>query len=779
MNIQRFTQFAAIAAEKSQARPAISKHHNPFIFMLLAPILALCLLQAGCTGLTSANAPADPTNATTITVAGATGSFGSVATGSSVTQTFMVTNTGTATLTITQLAASGAGFSVSGVTLPITVNAGKSGSFSVKFTPTTAGAAAGSVSMTANTSPAVTTIALSGTGTTGGQPAISVSPTLVSFGGVGVGQNVGAPVSITNTGAGTLTISNVSASGSGFAVAGVSLPITLGAGQSATIIATLNPTTAGNISGSMTFANNSSTSSLVVPMSGTGMVSQGQPALSVNPSSMGFGGVGVGVNVGQPMTVTNVGTGTLTISNVMAAGAGFSVTGVALPITLTANQSANIVVNLTPASAGNLSGSITFANNTAVPSVVIPLSGTGVAAGQPGISVNPASFDFGNVAVAASGTHTFTISNSGSAALSISNIAASGTGFSVSGFTLPVSVAAGQSTTITGKFVPTAGGAFGGSITLTNNSPTPNVVVALSGTGVAAGQPSISMNPTSVNFGNVTVGSPNSQTVLIQNSGTAALTVSQATASGTGFSISGLAIPATIAAGGSTTFNVSFAPAGAGAASGSVSIVSNAPGSPTALPLSGTGVSTTMSLSASTTNLIFGSVSIGSNSSQPVTLTNNGNSTVTIGSVSATGAGFSTSGVSAGQTIGAGQTASLSVKFTPASTAAVSGTVTVTSNATNSPISISVSGTGTQAVAHSVSLSWTASTSSVIGYNVYRSTISGGPYTLITGSPNGGITYTDTAVQAGVTYFYVVTAVDANGNESAFSNEASATIPTP
>jgi fibronectin type 3 domain-containing protein len=103
----------------------------------------------------------------------------------------------------------------------------------------------------------------------------------------------------------------------------------------------------------------------------------------------------------------------------------------------------------------------------------------------------------------------------------------------------------------------------------------------------------------------------------------------------------------------------------------------------------------------------------------------------------------------------------------------------VTSNATNSPISISVSGTGTQAVAHSVSLSWTASTSSVIGYNVYRSTISGGPYTLITGSPNGGITYTDTAVQAGVTYFYVVTAVDANGNESAFSNEASATIPTP
>ncbi len=777
MNIQRSTPIEAIATEKIQARPSVSKRRNPFIFALLAPILAICLVQTGCTGLTSANAT-DPTNATTIAVAGASGSFGSVATGSSGTQTFMVSNTGTATLTITQLAASGTGFSLSGLTLPTSVNPGQSASFTVKFMPTTAGAATGSISMTANTNPAVTTLALSGTGTSGAQPTISIQPPQISFGGVGVGQNVGAPLSITNTGAGTLTISNVAAAGAGYSVSGVTLPITLGAGQSTTIVARLNPTTAGITNGSITVANNSSTSNVVVPMSGAGMVASGQPALSVNPTTMGFGGVGVGVNVGTPMSVTNVGTGTLTITNVTAAGAGFSLTGLALPITLAANQSSSFVVNFNPASVGILSGSITLANNTAVPSVVVSLTGVGVAAGQPGISVNPASFDFGSVAVAASGTHSFTISNSGTAALSISNIAASGTGFSVSGFALPVSVPANGSTTITAKFAPTSAGAVGGTITLTNNSPTPSVMVPLTGTGVGAGQPSISTNPTSVSFGNVTIGAPNSQTVLIQNSGGAALTISQATASGTGFSMSGLTVPATIAAGGSTTFNVIFSPASAGAASGSVSLVSNAAGSPTALPLSGTGVSSTMSLSASSNNLIFGSVAMGSSSTQPVTLTNNGNSTVTIGTVSATGAGFSASGVSAGQTIGAGQTAALSVKFTPASTAAVSGTVTVTSNATNSPINIAVSGTGTQAVAHSVTLSWTASTSTVVGYNVYRSTTSGGPYSLITTSPIGGITFTDNGVQSGVTYFYVVTAVDSNGNESAFSNEASATVPT-
>jgi hypothetical protein len=81
---------------------------------------------------------------------------------------------------------------------------------------------------------------------------------------------------------------------------------------------------------------------------------------------------------------------------------------------------------------------------------------------------------------------------------------------------------------------------------------------------------------------------------------------------------------------------------------------------------------------------------------------------------------------------------------------------------------------------HSVSLSWTASTSSnVSGYNVYRAAQAGGPYTKITSSLAVGTTYTDTAVQAGQTYYYVTTAVDSSNNESAWSNEAQAVIPSP
>ncbi len=76
----------------------------------------------------------------------------------------------------------------------------------------------------------------------------------------------------------------------------------------------------------------------------------------------------------------------------------------------------------------------------------------------------------------------------------------------------------------------------------------------------------------------------------------------------------------------------------------------------------------------------------------------------------------------------------------------------------------------------SVNLAWSASTSnSVVSYNVYRATVAGGPYTSsnkIASVP--GTAYTDT-VATGTTYYYVVTAVDGSGNESAFSNEAFAT----
>jgi carboxypeptidase family protein len=85
--------------------------------------------------------------------------------------------------------------------------------------------------------------------------------------------------------------------------------------------------------------------------------------------------------------------------------------------------------------------------------------------------------------------------------------------------------------------------------------------------------------------------------------------------------------------------------------------------------------------------------------------------------------------------------------------------------------------TATAQQAHTATLSWVASTSTVTGYYVYRSTVDGGPYILLTSSPVAGLTYTDTTVQSGQSYYYVTTSVDGSGNQSGFSNQVQATIP--
>jgi fibronectin type 3 domain-containing protein len=68
----------------------------------------------------------------------------------------------------------------------------------------------------------------------------------------------------------------------------------------------------------------------------------------------------------------------------------------------------------------------------------------------------------------------------------------------------------------------------------------------------------------------------------------------------------------------------------------------------------------------------------------------------------------------------------------------------------------------------------------VAGYNIYRATTSGGPYTtLLNATPTSSVTCIDETVLAGQTYYYVVKAVGSDGSLSAASNEASATIPSP
>jgi hypothetical protein len=159
------------------------------------------------------------------------------------------------------------------------------------------------------------------------------------------------------------------------------------------------------------------------------------------------------------------------------------------------------------------------------------------------------------------------------------------------------------------------------------------------------------------------------------------------------------------------------------------------------------------------------------------TLTATGAS-VTVSSASVSSPEFAVSGISLPVTIAAGSSAPFTVTFAPQASGTTSANLTFASNASTTPTVQSLSGSGTAPVAHSVALSWNASTSTnVVGYNVYRGTISGGPYAQINSALDASTNDTDTTVQSGRSYYYVVTAVDSNGAESAFSSQVPAVIP--
>ena len=283
-------------------------------------------------------------------------------------------------------------------------------------------------------------------------------------------------------------------------------------------------------------------------------------------------------------------------------------------------------------------------------------------------------------------------------------------------------------------------------------------------------------SPASLGFGNVQVGSSASQTLTITNTGNKLVSVSDVSISGTGFSLASQSMPFTLAAHASQDLTATFAPKVAGGANGVITVTSNASDPNLNIPLSGTGTAPG-SLTASPSTVSFGNVTVNTSSAQTVTLTNGGGISVTVSGLSISGTGFSLAQVSTPFALVAGGTKSLTVTFSPQAAGNASGSITVASNAANPDLSIPVSGTGVTAATHSVTLSWTASTSHVVGYNCYRSTGPSSSFSVLNGSLISSTSFVDYAVQSGSTYYYYVTAVDTLGNESMPSNHVSATIP--
>ena len=490
--------------------------------------------------------------------------------------------------------------------------------------------------------------------------------------------------------------------------------------------------------------------------------------LACTPASLRFGATVVGQTETLQVTLTNNGQTSATISAISVSNAEFTTSSLSLPTVLLPGQSADVSVSFTPTAMGWTNGSIKFFSNGSNPTLQLEVGGTGVS--SEAVTASPTIASFGQVAIGTNSTVPVVLTNARSWKVTLSALQITGTGFSMSGPAFPLTLGAGQSVTVNVAFAPQSAGTTGGSLFVSG----PGLAIPLTGTGTAPGQ--LTANPGSLTFANVQVGNSRSLSETVTNTEGSTVKISQANLTGAVFSISGLSLPITLTANQSVTFTATFKPTAAGTVSGSLSIVSNASNSPLNIALSGTGTAAGQ-LAVTPTSLSFGNVVVGANSSLNGSLTASGAS-VTINSASLNNGEFVFSGISLPATLTAGQSATFAVTFAPQASGATSASLKFSSNASNSPATQTMTGTGTATTQHTVDLTWKAA-SGAVGYNIYRGTVSGGPYTMINSSLDETTAYIDSTVVSGQTYYYVATTVNSESQESGYSNQTTAVIPSP
>ncbi len=413
------------------------------------------------------------------------------------------------------------------------------------------------------------------------------------------------------------------------------------------------------------------------------------------------------------------------------------------------------------------------------------------------LAVNPSSVNFSNVPVGIVATQPLVLGNSGQSTVTVSQATVSGSGFSLRGPNLPLSLSAGQQAVFSVTFIPRSSGSTTGTLSVqssndrygkrnrTRTTTTTVLLVGMSTTPAAAPAAALApvnpppgslvANPGSLVFPTVQVGTSQTQYATLTNTGGSSVTITGAAIAGTGFTSTGMATPLTLTVGQSVTFSVTFAPVSGGSASGGISISSDASTPMLNLSLAGTGAAQGQ-LVVTPASTDFGTVTVGTSQVQRATLTASGSS-VTISSASVTSREFSLSGIALPLTLAPGQSAPFTLGFAPQNSGTASATISFATNAANS-VAENLTGTGAAPPQHTVNLSWN-DVSGTATYNVYRGNAPGGPYTKINPAPNPATTYADNSVQGGQVYYYVTTAVDGSGAQSGYSNVIQAVIPTP
>ena len=604
--------------------------------------------------------------------------FGAIAVNStSVAQTVMVTNSGTAAMPLQPAVITGEYF-IAANRCGATLAAGASCALSVDFTPLAEGTRTGVLTLT--DAAGAHSVALNGAGV--GQPIVTLSPASLLFAQTAVyGTSAPLTVAVNNGGTASATLGPPSITGE-FAILSNTCGSTLAAGAGCSIAVTFSPRTVGARAGVLTLAD--ALANHTASLTGNGTAG----ALTLTPAATVFPDTSLGsTTAAKTVTVTNTGSGAITLSSITVSG-DYAVSGGCAGTTLPAGDTCVMSVTFTPTAAGARSGTLTVASsNQGSTPAVATLTGNGK--GAFAIVLTPVAVDFGTQLTATgSAVRNITISNTGNTTGALGSITIAGD-FSLKANTCGTSLAAQTGCTVSVVFTPAATGIRGGLLTVVDDAGTQTAT--LTGTGTAPATDTLSA--VSLMFGTQVVNTTSAtQTVMLTNSGDTALTLVSATIlTGDFTAVSGCG--PTLPAHGTCNITLAFTPKSVGALTGTLQITDVQRNQ--IIPLSGTGLAGP-GVSLLPSSLTFARTGVGVvGAGQLLTLSNNGGVPLVISGVTVVGdfgivSGSGTCTVFA--TVPVGGSCSLNLAFLPTGAGLRTGNITVTSNA---PAQVAqLSGTG-------------------------------------------------------------------------------------
>ena len=623
-------------------------------------------------------------------------------------QTVTLTNAGSAALTINSIGLGGTSpgdFAQTNACPlnPSTLAAGSSCTIGVTFSPAASGSRSATVTITDNATGSPHTVGLSGTGTTTTAPAVSLSPTSLTFGSQQISTTSAAQaVTLTNTGNAALALSSIGFSGTNpgdFAQTSTCplSPSTLAAGANCTIDVTFTPTANGTRGASLTLTDNAADSPESVALSGTGSLPAGEYLFDgfESGSTSAWTLFNGGGTAAAETTTVNSGTYAAALTNASS------------------GQLVGLHANLASAQAQTYTR-FCFDLHGITASIVLAQ-----ARDANGNSLWEVDYD-----VSRHGLDSYFWNGARTRydLYSATNLLAADQWYCAEVQSTETTTGTGQ-LWLNGTSLGTVSGdlstaAVYAQLYLWNNAAVgtaymDDVIVSSSYNGpVGAGTaplpiPGATLSPTALTFDNQPINTASAaQAVTLTNSGAAPLTITAIGFTGTNsgdFAQTNTCplSPSTLAAGASCTVNVTFSPTASGSRSASLSISDNASNSPQAVTLSGTGTAGAVSLSAASVS--FGTQQNGTGSSpQTVTLTNSGTGPLVVASITFTGTNpgdftqTSNCPISP-STLAAGATCTVGVAFWPHASGARSASLTFTDNASDNPESVGLSGTGTPA----------------------------------------------------------------------------------